>query len=63
MSRDAGLDVLGIVSYAAQWSAYTNIEHLWSQMSKRLANVVLPYVLDDDQSLPCQQKLRKVKEE
>ena len=56
MLRDTGLDILGIVSYAAQWSAYNNIEHLWSPISKRLANVVLPYVLDDDQSHPCQQK-------
>ena len=54
MWRDTGLDILGIASYAAQWSAYNNIEHLWSPISKRLANVVLPYVLDDDQSHPCQ---------
>ena len=56
MWRDTGLDILGIVTCAAQWSAYNNIEHLWDPMSKCLANVVLPYVLDDDQSPPFQQK-------
>ena len=32
---DSGLDVLGVVSYAPRYSAYNNIEHLWSPMSKK----------------------------
>ena len=56
MWRDAGLDVLGTVSYAAQWSAYNNVKHSCSPVSKCLANAALPYVFDNDQSPPCQQK-------
>ena len=53
--KDSGLDVLGIVSYAAQWSAYNNIEHLWSPMSKKLASAFLPSVLENQDVPPCQQ--------
>ena len=53
--KDIGLDVLGIVSYAAQWSAYNNIEHLWSPMSKKLAYIILPSVLENQDVPPCQQ--------
>jgi len=46
------LDVLGIVSYAARFSAYNNIEHLWSPLSKRLCSVVLPSILHGDDREP-----------
>jgi len=52
MWKDNGLDIFGIMSYAAQWSAYNNIEHLWSPMSKKLANVVLPHILEEEQTPP-----------
>lgn len=54
MWRDSGLDILGLVSYAARWSAYNNIEHLWSPMSKKLASVILPSVLEGDLTSPIQ---------
>ena len=53
--RDLGLDVLGIVSYAAKYSAYNNIEHLWSPMSRKLSSVVLPSVLEGDDLPPYKQ--------
>lgn len=52
--RESGLDLLGLVSYAARWSAYNNIEHLWSPMSKKLASVILPSVLEGDLTSPAQ---------
>ena len=53
--RDSGLDILGIVSYAAKYSAYNNIEHAWSPMSRRLYSVVLPSVLEGEEEPPCKQ--------
>ena len=53
--KDSGLDILGIVSYAAKYSAYNQIEHLWSPMSKKLSSVILLSVLGDDVA-PCLQK-------
>ena len=41
--RDSGLDILGIISYAAQWSAYNNIEHLWSPQSRKLCKIFFLY--------------------
>ena len=53
--KDSGLDVLGIASYAAQLAAYNNIKHLWSPMSKKLASVIPPGVLENEDVPPCQQ--------
>ena len=50
--KDSKLDVLGIISYAAKYSAFNNIEHLWSPMSKKLSSVILPSVLDGDKDVP-----------
>jgi hypothetical protein len=50
--RDSGLDILGIVSYAAKYSAYNQIEHLWSPMSKKLSSVILPSVLEGEEDPP-----------
>ena len=61
--RETELDVLRIVSYTAKWSAYNNIEHLWSPMSRKLANVYLllklpgearePYKQSEDEEWIC----------
>ena len=53
--RDSKLDLLVILSYAAKWSAYNNVEHLWSPMSRYLANVILRAILEQDDKPPCQQ--------
>ena len=54
--KAAGLDILGIVSYCAKFSAYNNIEHLWSPMSKCLSSVILPSILDGDETEPHKQR-------
>ena len=53
--RDSELDVLGLCSSTVRYLAYNNIEHFWSQMSRRLASVVLPSVLEGDIVLPYKQ--------
>ena len=53
--RDNGLDILGLVSYAARYSAYNDIEHLWSPLSKHLSSVILPSVLEEDLVEPNKQ--------
>ena len=50
--RDSGQDILVVVSYAAKYSAYNQIEHLWSPMSKKLSSVILPSVLKGEDSPP-----------
>ena len=41
MWRECDLDILCVTSFAARYSAYNLIEHLWSPMSKRLTSVRL----------------------
>lgn len=57
--RDCNLDMLVICSYAARFSAYNHIEHLWSPMSKLLTSVTLPANIPGEDKAPCQQKLPK----
>ena len=42
-----------ITNFAARYSAYNPIEHLWSRMSKRLASVTLSAVSTGDSKPPC----------
>ena len=65
--KDAKLDILCVLSYAAKYSAYNNVEHLWSPMSKRLCSLVLPSILEGDVKEPCKMSElstveRKIKE-
>ena len=53
--KDSNLDVLAILSYAAKYSAYNNIEHLWSPMSRHLCSVILPSILEGDEKEPYKQ--------
>ena len=53
------LDILLICSYAALWSAYNNIEHLWSLLSRLLSGVILPAVAPGDEKPPCQMSISK----
>ena len=50
------MDILAVVSYAAKYSAYNNIEHLWSPMSKKLCSVVIPSILEGDEQEPHKQR-------
>ena len=50
--KSSNLDMLSITSFAARYSAYNPIEHLWSPLSKRLASVRLSPVADGDTKAP-----------
>ena len=52
---DSGLDILGIVSYAAKYFAYDDVENTWSPISRRISSVVLPSVLEGEEEPPCKQ--------
>ena len=57
-----------MVSYAAKYSAYYQIEHLWSPMSKKLSSVILPSILEGEDNPPylqpeLQQDELKLKED
>ena len=51
--KECNLDLLCICSYAAHYSAYNPIEHLWAPMSKRLASVMFSAVAKGDAKPPC----------
>ena len=51
--RDCDLDLLVVTSFAARYSAYNPIEHLWSPLSKILNSVRLKAIDGDDQQPPC----------
>ena len=51
--RDNNLDVLVDTSYAARFSAFSPIEHLWSRLSKKLNGVTLSAVAPGDSKPPC----------
>ena len=53
--KSSTLDILVVCSYAAKYSAYNNIEHSWSLMSKKLGNVILPSILEGDDEPPYKQ--------
>ena len=52
--RDADLDMLVVCSYAAKYSAYNPIEHMWSPLSKKLSGVRFSSKAGDDEKPPCQ---------
>ena len=50
--KSCNLDILCVTSFAARYSAYNPIEHLWSVLSKKLASVKLSAVADGDAKAP-----------
>ena len=50
--KSCNLDILCVTSFAARYSAYNPIEHLWSVLSKKLASVKLSAVADGDVKAP-----------
>ena len=61
------LDMLCITSFAARYSAYNPIEHLWAPLSKKLCSVRLSPVAEGDEKAPyyisgLSGKTRKAKE-
>ena len=53
--REVNLDLLSVSTYAARYSAFNPIEHLWSTLSNKLAGAVLPLKLDGECQPPSQQ--------
>ena len=51
--RDCNLELLVITSFAARYSAYNPIEHLWSPLSKKLNSVRVKAVDGDERHPPC----------
>ena len=51
--KQCNLDILCICSYAARYSAYNPIEHLWSPMSKKLNSVRFSAIAEGDNRPPC----------
>jgi hypothetical protein len=50
--KTCNLDMLCVTSFAARYSAYNPIEHLWSVLSKKLASVQLSAVATSDDKAP-----------
>ena len=58
--RDKKLDFLSVLTYAARYSAYNPVEHVWSPLSNKLAGVILSSCLQGEDKPPAQQsKLSK----
>ena len=51
-----GLDSLWAFSFAARYSAYNCIEHLWAVLSGELSGVVLPSILPGESEPPALQR-------
>ena len=49
-------DMLCVSTYAARYSAYNPIEHLWSSMSNRLTGVTFPVKLQGESNPTLQTK-------
>ena len=60
--KDSGLDIIGVVSYAAKYSACNNIELTWSLMCKTLIAMIHLSVLEGD-STPPWKKTELIKNE
>ena len=50
--KACNLDMLCVTSFAARYSAYNPIEHLWSVLSKKLASVQLSAIATSDDKAP-----------
>ena len=53
--RHLKLDLLFILTYAAKYSAYNSIEHVWSPLSNALFEVTLSSCLPEDNKPPSKQ--------
>ena len=49
------LDFMSVFTYAARYSAFNPIEHLWSIMSNKLSGVIFSPIVDGEDKSPCQQ--------
>jgi len=47
--------MLAVFTYAARYSAFNPVEHLWSVLSNKLSGVVFSSTLEDESKPPCEQ--------
>ena len=52
------LDMLSVLTYAARYSAFNPIEHLWSPLSNALAGVIQPSCVPGESLLPAKQSTK-----
>ena len=52
------MDILLVLTYAARYSAFNPIEHLWSPLSNALAGVVLSSCVPDESLPPAKQSTK-----
>ena len=48
-------DILDVMTYAARYSAFNPIEHLWAPLSNRLSGVVFSQTIEGETGAPAQQ--------
>ena len=48
-------DILDVMTYAARYSAFNPIEHLWAPLSNRLSGVVFSQTIEGETVAPAQQ--------
>ncbi|CAB4044267.1 PREDICTED: uncharacterized protein LOC105443326 [Paramuricea clavata] len=53
--RKLDADILTVMTYAARYSAFNPIEHLWAPLSNRLSGVIFSPLIDDDKTAPALQ--------
>ena len=52
------MDILLVLTYAARYSAFNPIEHLWSPLSNALAGVILSSCVPDESLPPAKQSTK-----
>ena len=64
--QELNFDLFLVSTYAARYSAYNPIEHVWSPLSSSLAGAVFSPKLEGDSKPPCDQRnlsANQIKEE
>ena len=51
--KELNADILGVMTYAARYSAFNPIEHLWAPLSNHLSGVVFSPLVDGDKAAPA----------
>ena len=57
--KELNLDLLSVSTYAARYSAFNPLEHLWSTLSNKLSGVVLPSKLGGECQPPSYCSLKR----
>ena len=52
--KELDADIFGVITFAARYSAYSPIEHLWAPLSNGFSSVVVSPIADRDSMAPAQ---------